>query len=382
MKEVEVSLVIPCLNEARTIASCINKAKLGFSAASVSSYEIIVADNGSSDDSISLAKSLGARVVEVEAKGYGAALAGGIDVALGKFIIMGDGDDSYDFSSISGFISALRNGFDLVVGDRFKGKIMPEAMPGAHKFGNPFFSFLGRIFFNSKIGDFYCGLRGFSKEAWRKLDLQTSGMEYAIEMIAKASLLEMKITSVPITLFKDGRGRKPHLKTWRDGWRTLRFMLLFTPQWLFFLPGILLLIFGVVFFSLSIFSLRIFEVRFELHTLLVSCLSMVVGVQVILFGIFSEVLVSRFNLIPRSKKIISAKFNLEYGLLAGVIFMLSGLAILFFTFLSWSADGFADLEYGVTMRAVIPSVFLIQLGIQLLFNSFFLGILKLPRKDE
>lgn len=382
MKQVEFSVVMPCLNESRTLEVCIKKIQQSFKKYPAK-FEIIVADNGSADGSIEIAKKNKARVVKVSEKGYGAALQGGIKEALGKYIIMGDADDSYDFSNISDFIKNLRHGDDLVMGNRFAGKIMPNAMPTMHKFGNPFFSFLGKLFFKARAGDFYCGLRGFTKKSWEKMDLQTTGMEYAIEMVTKASLMNLKVSEIPITLYKDGRLRKPHLRTWQDGWRTLRFMLLFAPRWLFFIPGIILFVLGLIFFSLSqIQPTKIASITFDVHTLLVSTASMLIGIQIIIFGFFTEIFVARFNLIPRNinQRFLSNNSNIEYGLLSGVIFIIIGLLVLGQTIYGWSIGGFGTLDYAKTMRAVIPSVFFIQLGIQLLFNSFFFGILTLPKK--
>lgn len=379
---IEFSIVMPCLNESRTLEKCIRKVRLAFKR-NPATYEIIVADNGSRDNSVEIAKKNKARVVYVEQKGYGAALQGGIEKAQGKFIIMGDADDSYDFSSISLFIKNLRDGDDFVIGNRFTGRIMSGAMPWAHKLGNPFFSFLGKLFFDAKVGDFYCGLRGFTKKAWEMMDLQTTGMEYAIEMVTKASMLNIEVSEIPIVLHKDGRLRPSHLRTWRDGWRTLRFMLLFAPKWLFSLPGLVLFILGALFFLLSVGqSVKIAGITFDLHTLLVSSVSMIVGVQVILFGLFAEIFVSRFRLIPtiKNRNILFKRLNVEYGLIAGTVLIIVGFIILLETIYNWSQGGFGILEYSTTMRVVIPSVFLIQLGMQLIFNSFFLGVLMLPRK--
>lgn len=380
MKQIEFSVVMPCLNEAKTLEICIKKIHNSFKKLRTG-YEIVVADNGSTDGSQMIAKKNNARVVNILQKGYGAALQGGIEQSKGKYVIMGDADDSYDFSKISGFIEKLRAGDDLVMGNRFAGGIMPGAMPALHKLGNPFFSFLGKIFFNAKAGDFYSGLRGFKKEAWSKMDLQTTGMEYAIEMVTKASLMNLKVSEVPIILHKDGRGRRPHLRTWQDGWRTLRFMLLFAPRWLFFIPGVILAVLGLSFFALSFLQpARIGGISFDVHTLLVSSAAIIIGIQIILLGFFTEIFVSRFNLIPRPEKERTSVNILEYGLIAGLFLITCGLVILGTTIFQWSASGFGNLDYATTMRAVIPAVFLSQLGVQLLFNSFFFGIITLPKK--
>lgn len=375
---------MPCLNEERTVGTCIEKAQSSFKK-NPASYEIIIADNGSTDNSIKIAKKAGAKVVHVDRKGYGAALQGGIEQASGKYIIIGDCDDSYDFTKIYSFIDKLRQGNDLVMGNRFAGGIMPGSMPLLHKFlGNPLFSFIGRLFFRSKVGDFCCGLRGFTKEAWRKLDLQTTGMEYAIEMIVKATAQGMKIDETPIILHKDGRIRSPHLQTWSDGWKHLRFMLLFAPTWLFLLPGLLLFIFGGLFFVLAApHAFTVLGIRLDVHTLLVSSVLMIIGIQTIILGFFTKLFIYKFSLLP-SKKVqqpFLMKVNLNYIFLISVSLIILGVIILGRAVFLWYLQRFGNLDYSYTMRIVIPSLFLIQLGVQLFFNSFFLGVLLLPRKS-
>lgn len=381
----EFSIVMPCLNEERTLGTCINKVKTSFKKIKLQ-YEIVVADNGSTDKSISIATKLGARVVHVDKKGYGAALQGGIEKSLGKYIIMGDSDDSYDFSKLEPFTKNLREGYDLVMGNRFAGKIMSGAMPPLHRLiGNPFFSFIGRLFFGSKVGDFYCGLRGFSKKAWSKMDLQSTGMEYAIEMVIKASLLKMKTTEVPIVLHVDGRLRSPHLNTWKDGWRTLLFMLIFAPRWLFFLPGLTILTVSLLLFCLAWSqSFHLFGINLDVNTLLVSATFISVGLEIVLLGIFTHIFISKYGLLPlKNSQILTmiTRDNLAYTVVLGIFIGIIGILLLLMAVYSWYLNGFGNLDYRSTMRIVIPAVLFILLGVQLFFNSFFLGLLLIPRKS-
>lgn len=384
-KNCEFSVVMPCLNEEKTLGSCIGKIKDSFKGKKTS-FEIVVADNGSKDESIAIAKNLGARVVHVEKRGYGAALNQGISESFGKYIIMGDSDDSYNFSKLQPFIDKLEEGCDLVMGNRFAGRIKPGAMPFLHKIiGNPLFSWLGRIFFSSNVGDFYCGLRGFSKVAWKKMNLQSTGMEYAIEMVIKSSLLEFSIAEIPIILHKDGRGRPPHLRTWQDGWRTLRFILLYAPGWLFYLPGFSLISLGFLFFILaSTRTYNLFGLNLDVHTLLVSTALLVIGFQIILFGQFTKLLIYKLKLLPlreRNKPLLTKINSAQIFLISFLMFGL-GVSILLAAFFIWYRSGFGRLDYSSTMRIVIPSVFLLQLGTQLFFNAFFLDILLLPSQKN
>ncbi|MFA5933017.1 MAG: glycosyltransferase family 2 protein [Microgenomates group bacterium] len=381
----DFSVVMPCLNEERTLATCIKKIHKSFRSLKLK-YEIIVADNGSTDKSIQIAKKEGARVVHVSEKGYGSALQNGIEQAKGEYIIMGDADDSYDFSEITPFVEKTQQGFDLVMGNRFAGKIMPGAMPWQHQlFGNPMLSLLGRIFFHSPVGDFYCGLRAFTKKAWKKMALQTTGMEYAIEMVAKASILNMKIAETPITLHKDGRQRKPHLKTWHDGFKTLHFMLLFAPDWLFLGPGLFLISSGTVLFVLTLFKpAEIFGINLDVHTLLISATFISIGIQILFLGLFTKIFLHQYNIIPTTHPLAFTliKKHLNRATLICGVALLLGLIIVAKTFLGWYQQGFGALDYSVTMRMVIPAAFLIQLGFQVFFNTFFLGIILLPRKSR
>jgi glycosyltransferase involved in cell wall biosynthesis len=383
-KKYEFSLVIPCLNEEKTLSSCIAKAQQFFRSNDLS-YEIVVADNGSTDKSIKIAKSQKVKVVFIKNKGYGSALQGGIEKTSSKYIIMGDADDSYDFSKLSAFVKYLKSGHDFVIGNRFSGKIMPGAMPWQNRFiGNPILSFLGRVFFKSSIGDFHCGLRAFSKNAWRKMDLQTTGMEYASEMVIKSTLLQLRIAEVPITYYKDGRSKPSRLNRWRDGWRHLRFMLLFAPKWLYRFPGVVLLATGSVLFLLVLFRpINLFGIVLDVHTLLVSSILMILGLQIVLFGIFAEIYISQFQLLPVGLKqpSILDNYKLEIGLIVGLMSTVIGFFIFGITFYYWLQAGFGPLDYSKVMRLLIPAVFFMQLGTQIIFNSFFLGFLLLPKKS-
>ena len=319
-KTVELTVVMPCLNEAETVATCVRKA-MGFLAASGISGEVLVADNGSTDGSQRLAEEAGARVVPISDKGYGNALMGGILAARGKYVIMGDADDSYDFTNLMPFVAELRKGADLVMGNRFAGGIAPGAMPPLHKYlGNPVLSFVGRLFFRSKIGDFHCGLRGFSRDSVMALNLQATGMEFASEMVVKATLAGQRVTEVPTTLAKDGRSRPPHLHTWRDGWRHLRFLLLFSPRWLFFLPGLVVLAAGLVIGAIvAPHPFSVGPVTFDVDTLVAASAMVVIGFQSVLFWLFTQVYAGSEGFLPEQPKVerVLAKLSLERGLVAG-----------------------------------------------------------------
>ena len=380
---IEVSVVMPCLNEAETLARCIEKAQRAFKELGLAG-EVVIADNGSTDGSQEIATRLGARVVAVTAKGYGNALQGGIAAARGTYVMMGDSDDSYDFSAIEPFIKKLREGHDLVMGNRFRGGIMPGAMPWKHKWiGNPVLSGLGRLFFKCPVRDFHCGLRGFSKAAYEKMDLQTTGMEFASEMVIKSTLLRLKIGEVPTILHKDGRSRPPHLRSWRDGWRHLRFMLLFSPRWLFLYPGALLLVLGLaVCGGLYFSSVRIGGVVFDIHTMLVAAFTALVGYQLVSFAIFAKLFAVNEGLHPTTRlSQVPKEVNLEAGVVVGLALIVGGLALLVAAVLDWRAVGFGALDPRLTMREVIPGVGLLVLGVQTIFASFFLSILTLRRKS-
>ncbi|MEX0654676.1 MAG: glycosyltransferase family 2 protein [Phycisphaeraceae bacterium] len=375
---VELSIVMPCLDEARTLPVCIGKAQRFMEVYGIDG-EIVVADNGSTDGSQRIATNLGARVVDVEAKGYGAALAGGIAAARGDYIIMGDSDDSYDFSALAPFVDKLREGHDLVMGNRFAGGIADRAMPALHRyFGNPLLSFVGRLFFKSRCGDFYCGLRGFRKDAYQKMQLQSPGMEFALEMLVKATMFGMKVTEVPTTLSPDGRGRAPHLRRWRDGWRSLRFYLLFSPRWLFWYPGMVLIVLGT---ALGLWLLpgarTLFGVTLDVTSLAFCTAAVMVGMQAVLFGVFAKVLAIRAGIHPPNPRLVRrlSQATLEGGLIVGGGLFLTGLLGGAVVTGRWFAHGFPDLDPAMTMRWIMPAMLATVLGVQLMFSSFYLGFL-------
>src|SRR5579871_1215947 len=383
-KPIELSVVMPCLNEAETLGTCIRKAKQALEANNISG-EIIVADNGSSDGSQEIAESLGARVVRVAAKGYGSALMGGIRAAAGRYIVMGDADDSYDFGHIPRFLDQLRSGSDLVMGNRFRGGIQKNAMPALHRyFGNPMLSRLGRLFFrNRSIGDFYCGLRGFRKDAYEKMDLRTTGMEFATEMAVKATVLGMKIAEVPTTLSPDGRSRPPHLRTWRDGWRTLRFFLLYSPRWLFLYPGLALMLLGWLLGLWLVGGPRsVGSIILDVHTLLYAAAFVLLGFQSAAFAIFTKLFAASEGLHPPDPTLDRwfRHLSLEMGLCLGALLMAAGLAISVYAVGLWGLLHFGALDYSRTMRLVIPAVLFLILGVQTILASFFLSVLGLHRK--
>ncbi len=380
---VELSVVMPCLNEAETLAICISKALKAFESAGIAG-EVVVADNGSTDGSQAIAERLGARVVAIAAKGYGHALMGGIAAARGRFIVMGDSDDSYDFGHLPRFLEQLRKGSDLVMGNRFRGGIAPNAMPISHRYlGNPGLTALGRLFFGSPCGDFYCGLRGFSKVAYEKLDLRTTGMEFATEMVVKATLMQMKIAEVPTTLSPDGRSRPPHLRTWRDGWRTLRFFLLYSPRWLFLYPGIALMLIGI---AVGLWLLpgprKIGEVTIDVHTLLYAAIAVLLGFQSIAFAVFTKLFAISEGLHPPDPLLdrLFRYITLEVGLIVGAILACTGLAISIYAVHFWETQHFGPLDMSHSFRLVIPGALCLTLGVQGIFSSFFLSVLGMRRK--
>ena len=383
-ESLELSIVMPCLNEAETLEICIEKAQRFLKTNGIAG-EVIVSDNGSDDGSIEIAKSHGARVVHAQKKGYGNALKSGIMAANGRYVIMGDADDSYDFSKLMPFIEKLRDGHDLVMGNRFKGGIEKDAMPFLHKYlGNPVLSFIGRLFFNIKIGDFHCGLRGFRKEAFITMNLRTSGMEFASEMVVKAKLHDLKITEVPTKLHKDGRNRKPHLNTWSDGWRHLRFLMLYAPSWLFLYPGLLLALFGFVLSLILIMKpLYINGVTFDVHTLLYSTAFLVIGFQFIIFFGLTKVFAVENQLLPRTKRYakLFKYLNLEKGLIIGSIVFIIGLVLSLMAITQWQSVDFGNLNVNTTIRLVIPAIVCIQIGIQTILFSLFFSILGLNNTD-
>jgi glycosyltransferase involved in cell wall biosynthesis len=375
---VELTVVMPCLNEAETVATCVRKA-VTFIADSGIDGEVVLADNGSTDGSQKLAEDAGARVVPVSEKGYGNALMGGILAARGEYVIMGDADDSYDFTNLMPYVTELRKGADLVMGNRFKGEIAPGAMPPLHRYlGTPVLSFIGRLFFRSKIGDFNCGLRGFRRDSVIRLGLQATGMEFATELIVKSALANQNIAEVPTNLAKDGRSRPPHLRTWRDGWRHLRFLMLYSPRWLFFFPGLALLILGLGFgAAVAAGPLRIGGVSFDVDTL-VACGAMVdIGFQAVLFWLFTQVYAGAEGFLPEEPRIqrLLGTLSLEKGLLAGAGIGLAGLVGLVFSLTYWQGHAFGHLNYEHALRLMVPSVTALVLSCQVILGTFFLSIL-------
>lgn len=388
LQSLQISVIMPCLNEAETLATCIRKALTGITEAGIQG-EVIVADNGSTDGSVEIAMREGARVVRVDRKGYGNALRGGIDAAAGKWILIGDADDSYDFSNIKPFIEKLRQDDELVMGCRMPaggGTVMPGAMPWKHRWiGNPVLTFIGRLFFRCPAHDFHCGLRAFTTEGYRRMDLRTVGMEFASEMVIKATLVGLRISEVPIILHPDGRSRAPHLRSWRDGWRHLRFMLLFSPRWLFLLPGIGISLIGTAGLTFLTLGQMIFgKVVLDVGTMMVSSMLLLVGTQLLWLAVFTRHFAVTESLLPPNEQLqkILRAFSLEWGLFLGLLMGMGGTILLGRAFLDWQEAGFRGLSYGTNLRRIIPSTTLIVLGIQFIFGSFFLGVLSLKTVDR
>jgi glycosyltransferase involved in cell wall biosynthesis len=380
----ELTVVMPCLNEARTIGICIRKAQESFERIGIAG-EVVVADNGSTDGSQQIAEELGARVVPVERRGYGAALTGGIAAARGRWVIMGDADDSYDFSKLEPFVEELRNGYDLVAGNRFKGGIRPGAMPWLHKWlGNPMLSFIGRRLYGTPAGDIYCGLRGFDRRKIEQLDIRSSGMEFAIEMIVKATMQGLRVTEVPTTLSPDAEGRQPHLNTWRDGWKSIRLLLLYSPKWLFLYPGLFLLALGIAGMAWLIPANRaIGGVGFDVSTLLYFALAVIVGFQAVYFFLTARWFGIMEGLLPEDpliRRIVERPRRLEWALLIGTVLIATGLGLSLYALSRWNEAGFGPLDYPDTLRIVIPGATLICVGMQTVFSALFLGVLGLRRR--
>jgi glycosyltransferase involved in cell wall biosynthesis len=382
----EISIVMPCLNEAETIGICIEKARQFLHKSQIEG-EIIVADNGSTDGSQEIASLMGARVVNVERKGYGSALMGGISAARGRYIIMGDADDSYDFLDLMKYVEKLREGFDLVQGCRLPwggGTVKPGAMPFLHRWwGNPMFTIMARRWFGAPINDVYCGMRGFSKDLFQRLNLRCTGMEFATEMIIKSSLYGERIAEVPITLHRDGRtAHPPHLNTYRDGWRTLRFFLIYSPRWLFYLPGMFLIVLGLIGYAIAMPGMTFGGVTFDAHTLLFASLAMLCGYQSVLFAIFSKTFAISEGLLPENPRMTRffQLVNLERGLLIAAGALVLGLALLLAAVNMWRETGYGSLNYAKTMRLVVPGATLTALGFQTMLSSFFVSILGMRRR--
>ncbi len=376
----ELTILMPCLDEAATVATCVAKAR-SFLQRSGIDGEVLVADNGSSDGSREIAQRAGARVIEVARRGYGAVLGAGIAAARGRYVVMGDADDSYDFSLLDDFVGKLRQGHPLVMGNRFKGGIRPGAMPPLHRYlGNPVLSFVGRLLFRSPVRDFHCGLRGFDREAVGTLDLRTPGMEFASELVVKAALAGWRIAEVPVTLHPDGRGRPPHLRSWRDGWRHLRFLLLFSPRWLFLYPGLALLLAGSALTATLYFTpLRVGGAGLDIHSMLYASAGALLGMQLCLFALFARVSAQGAGLLPRRPALdrLLDICTLERGLLLGLAVAAAGLGWSAATFWEWREAGFGALDPRVVMRDTIPATTLMIGGMEIMLASFLLSVLRL-----
>ncbi|HKT79805.1 MAG TPA: glycosyltransferase family 2 protein [Vicinamibacterales bacterium] len=380
----ELTVLMPCLNEAETLRQCVLKARSCIERIGIAA-EVLVADNGSTDGSQRIAIEAGARVVPVSERGYGAALYHGVQAARGRFIIMGDADDSYDFSSLDRFVEKLRDGYDLVMGDRFGGGIAPGAMPWKNRYiGNPGLSSIGQLFFRCPVKDFHCGIRGFSRTAFDRMRLQTTGMEFASELVIKATLLDMRITEVPTTLSKDGRNRPPHLRPWRDGWRHLRFMLLYSPRWLFLYPGALLMAIGLAVGAALLPGPIMLSptVGLDVHTLLFAFAAVLVGFQAVAFAVFTRIYAYNEGLLPHDETLerLFKTFTLEIGLGVGIVLLLLGFGGTLSAIFRWSAVGFGPLNARDTLRTAIPSAAAICLGGQVVLTSFLLSFLGLKKR--
>jgi glycosyltransferase involved in cell wall biosynthesis len=377
---IELTILMPCLNEAATVGACVAKAR-GFLEQSAITGEVLVADNGSTDGSQALAQRAGARVVEVAERGYGAALASGIAAARGRYIIMGDADDSYDFARLDAFVEKLRAGHPVVMGNRFKGGIEKGAMPLLHRYlGNPVLSAIGRLLFRARVGDFHCGLRGFDRDAVASLDLRTKGMEFASELVVKAALARWAIAEVPTVLHRDGRGRASHLRSWRDGWRHLRFLLLFSPRWLFLYPGVSLLTIGLALTAILYFRpISFFGAGLDIHSMLYASAGALLGLQLCLFALFARVSAQGAGLLPRQPALerMLGVLTLERGLLGGLAAAIAGLAWSAAAFLQWREAGFGALDPRVVMRDTIPAATLMVGGMEIMLASFLLSVLRL-----
>jgi glycosyltransferase involved in cell wall biosynthesis len=374
----ELTILMPCLNEAATVGGCVAKARAFLAHAGIDG-EVLIADNGSEDGSPAIAERAGARVVRVAERGYGAALAGGIGAARGRYVIMGDADDSYDFTRLEGFVQKLREGYLLVMGNRFSGGIRAGAMPWLHRYlGNPVLSFIGRLLFRAPVGDFHCGLRGFDRAAVQSLDLRTRGMEFASELVVKAALARWRIAEVPTTLAPDGRGRPPHLRSWRDGWRHLSFLLLFSPRWLFLYPGVALFLLGVGLTTALYFRpLRVFGAGLDIHSMLYASAAGLLGMQLCMFAMFARLSAQNAGLLPRAPALVRLLkiVSLERGLLGGLAVALAGFLWSAAAFWQWRETGFGALDPRVVMRETIPASALMVGGMELMLASFLLHLI-------
>jgi glycosyltransferase involved in cell wall biosynthesis len=383
-QRLELSIVMPCLNEAATVADCVTQAREALARYGING-EVLVADNGSTDGSRELAAAAGARVVPVPLRGYGSALLTGIASSRGEYVVMGDADGSYDFMAIDAFLAKLREGYDLVMGNRFKGGVAADAMPFLHRWlGNPVLSFLGRLFFSSEVGDFHSGLRGFRRSPILALDLRTTGMEFASEMVVKASVQGLRIAEIPVTLGPDKRGRPPHLRTWRDGWRHLRFLLLYSPRWLFLYPGALLMVVGAaVLLWLLPGERAIGSLRLDVHTLVYAAAGIVLGYQAVIFALFTKTFAISEGLLPEDPRLtrLYRYVTLETGLVAAIVLVIGGLVLAATAIGIWQTQGFGPIvDVPRSLRVVIVSSLLVTLGVQTFFASFFLSVLGLSRR--
>ena len=385
LETLELSIVMPCLDEAETIGNCVLKALYALDKLGVSG-EVIVADNGSRDDSVDIAQALGARIVHVDQRGYGAALMAGIAAARGKFIVMGDADDSYDFTSVPKFYERLCEGADLVQGCRLPaggGRIMPGAMPRLHQWGNPVLTWMVRKMFHAPINDVYCGMRGFRKDFYERLDQRCTGMEFATEMIIKSALFGARISEIPITLYKDGRTlHRPHLRTFRDGWRTLRFYMLQSPRWTFLVPGAALGACGLLGSMLALLNVNLAGVTFDAHTLLVSTLALLVAAQLVSAAILAKTFASGEGLLPRDERFerLARVFTLERCLTGAAALVIGGSAVVAWKGLAWASTGFGSMDYSSTMKCLIPAIGAVALGVQGAASSFLLSVLRMARR--
>jgi glycosyltransferase involved in cell wall biosynthesis len=382
-EEIDVSVVMPCLNECETIGVCIQKAQQTIERLNLRA-EIVIGDNGSVDGSQEIAGLLGARVVPIKKRGYGAALQGAIEAARGRFILMGDSDDSYDFTQLGHFVDKLSEGYDLVMGNRFLGGILPGAMPPLHRYlGNPVLTAVGRLFFKCPVSDFHCGLRAFRKVAIQQLQLQTLGMEFASEMVVKATLFGLRVTEIPTTLSPDGRNRAPHLRTWRDGWRHLRFLLLYSPRWLFLYPGTLLFIVGILGSIWLIPHARsVGKVTFDVDTLLFSAMAILLGFQSINFAVFTKIFAITRGLLPEDPRMNRAfrYITLETGLLLGGLLLAAGFGLWVMGLGYWREMHFGKLDPLKELRILIPGIVFLTLGFQVMLSSFFLSVLGMEQR--
>ena len=374
----ELTILMPCLNEAETLAICIRKAKKFLSENNIDG-EVLISDNGSTDGSQDIAKAEGARVVSTDIKGYGSALINGTKNAYGKYVIMGDADDSYDFLHLMPFVEKLREGYDLVMGDRFAGGIAEGAMPWSHKYiGNPVLSFIGRLFYKSKIRDFHCGLRGYNRESMLNLRLQTTGMEYASEMVVKSELNGLKIAEVPTTLSKDGRSRPPHLRSFRDGWRHLKFLLMYAPNWLLLYPGFIFLILGLVLGGIIVVDkITINNINFSIHTLLYCACLIIIGLSIMQMYLIVKVYAYNHNFLPKKQTDWNHKIREDRIIAIGAGIVILGIVLSIIAVETWKASSMGDLNAEQTMRIVIPAVLCLIVGFQSIFTGFMVGVMKI-----